>query len=81
MVLAGNPLVISQLLRNKARQEKAVNVKDLNLQQLIMNDKKIKGISHAVALEINGMVNYWWMNCTHFSQYLSGACSSKHSLC
>ena len=58
-----------------------MNVKDLNLQQLIMNDKKIKGISHAVALEINGMVNYWWMNCTHFSQYLSGACSSKHSLC
>ena len=35
-------MVISQLLRNKARQEKAVNVKDLNLQQLIMNDKKLQ---------------------------------------
>ena len=80
LVLVANPLVLSQLLRNKAIQEKAVNVKDLtcsNWSWMI----KAYSIGHAVALEINGMDNYWWMNCSHFSQYLSGASSSKHSLC
>jgi len=40
--LVKHPLVLAQLLRNKARQEKAVNVKDFNLQQLIMNDKRLQ---------------------------------------
>lgn len=42
LVLAVNPLVLSQLRRNRAIQEKAVNVKDLDLQQLIMNDIRLQ---------------------------------------
>ena len=53
LVLVANPLVLSQLLRNKATQEKAVNVKDLNLQQLIMNDKSLQYWS------CSGVGNQW----------------------
>ena len=57
LVLAVNPLVLSQLRRNKAIQEKAVNVKDLNLQQFIMNDKSLQYWScSGVGIQWNGQL-------------------------